>query len=111
MFSPYLLLVNLELMVVNCLAPRHKGICGKLTGIQFGQLFPGIDIYLASYLIEAIAIAVVANVFPYRFFLRPERRPYSQRQDTRQKQHERTPKGTAESNVRRNMHHVLISII
>ena len=65
MFSPYLLLVNLELMVVNCLAPRHKGICGKLTGIQFGQLFPGIDIYLASYLIEAIAIAVVANVFPF----------------------------------------------
>jgi hypothetical protein len=55
--------------------------------------------------------ADVANVFPYRFFLRPERRPYSQRQDTRQKQHERTPKGTAESNVRRNMHHVLISII
>lgn len=67
MFSPYLLLVNLELMVVNCLAPRHKGICGKLTGIQFGQLFPGIDIYLASYLIEAIAIAVVANVFPTGF--------------------------------------------
>ena len=65
MFSPYLLLVNLELMVVNCLAPRHKGICGKLTGIQFGQLFPGIDIYLASYLIEAIAIAVVSlPVFP-----------------------------------------------